>query len=231
MSWQILDTGCRSAEENMRLDAELLEGLDSSSRPILHLYDWAGESATYGYFVNPSDFLDMEKAREKGLQLARRPTGGGIIFHIWDFAFSVLVPAGSKFFSQNTLANYQFVNSAVLRAAQEMSGEDLRLITADAHELDRSCERFCMAKPTKYDVMLGGKKIAGAAQRQRRSGFLHQGSISLVEPCSTYLSAVLLPGTRVLEAMQAHTKTLAESHELKEARASIKALLIKHLCW
>jgi len=232
VNWQILDTGCQLAEENMRLDEELLASLNEFSRPILHLYDWAGDSATYGYFVRPADFLDLEKGRQRGLHLARRPTGGGIIFHIWDFAFSVLIPSNSTYFSQNTVANYQFVNSAVLRAVEEFLKEkSLSLTPKDGGQLDPACSCFCMARPTKYDVMLGGKKIAGAAQRQRRTGFLHQGSIALTSPCLSYLSDVLLPGTRVLEAMQAHTQALAEPSQLKEARMEMKALLIKHLCW
>lgn len=225
--WRILDTGRRSAEENMCLDKELLLRLDEYSEPTLHFYEWAEDSATYGYFVNPRDFLNLEKAKQKGLQLARRPTGGGIIFHTWDFAFSVLIPAQSEFFSQNTLDNYEFINRAVLCAVQELLGEQPSLIPTDGTELDLACGRFCMAKPTKYDVLLQDKKIAGAAQRQTKKGFLHQGSISLIKPCWEYLEEILLPGTRVLEAMQLHTMAL--SLDLATARRKMRSLLQKHL--
>ncbi len=225
--WRILDTGRRSAEENMCLDKELLLRLDEYSEPTVHFYDWVEDSATYGYFVNPRDFLDVEKAKEKNLQLARRPTGGGIIFHTWDFAFSVLVPSHSEFFSQNTLDNYEFINRAVLRAVQELLGQQLSLIPSDGEELDLACGRFCMAKPTKYDVLLQGKKIVGAAQRQTKKGFLHQGSISLANPCWQYLEEILLPGTRVLEAMKLHTMSF--SLDLQAARRKVRLLLQKHL--
>ena len=39
-----------------------------------------------------------------------------------------------------------------------------------------------MAKPTQYDIVYKGKKIAGAAQRKKTQGYLHQGTISLAAP-------------------------------------------------
>src|ERR1700693_5336560 len=107
MHWKILDTGTRSAEENMQIDARLLEELEDTA--ILHFYDWESPSATYGYFLDPKDFIDLEHAKKRGLDLGRRSTGGGIVFHIWDMAFSVLVPSKASVFSENTLENYFFI--------------------------------------------------------------------------------------------------------------------------
>jgi lipoate-protein ligase A len=225
--WKILDTGSRPAEENMRLDAQLLASLNSHSPSILHFYDWAGDSATYGYFIKPDEFLDLEKVKSKGLFLARRPTGGGIVFHIWDLAFSVLVPSHSSHFSQNTLENYQFVNRAVLEAIKEWLGEEIALIPHDELKLDEACGSFCMARPTKYDVMLGGKKVAGAAQRQCRNGFLHQGTIALVRPCEDYLKELLLPGNRVLDGIRQFS--LQVDKDLPFSRKVMRELLTKHL--
>ena len=39
----------------------------------------------------------------------------------------------------------------------------------------------CFANPVRADVMMNGRKIAGAAQRRTRSGLLHQGSIQGVD--------------------------------------------------
>lgn len=228
--WQILDTGSRSAEENMRLDAELLETLDEQRLPILHFYDWKGDSATYGYFVKPSDFLNLDRVEELGLNLARRPTGGGIVFHIWDLAFSLLVPSHHPHFSESTLDNYAFVNNAVLAAVSDFLKDQPQLIPSSAAPLDSSCTRFCMAQPTKYDVVLEGKKIAGAAQRKTKKGFLHQGTISLKMPAEEYLKEVLLPGTKVFEAMLANTFPLQRPEDdLNQGRIALKKALQQQL--
>lgn len=230
--WNFVDTGCKTAEENMRLDADLLAQLQPNDLPIFHCYEWKEDAATFGYFVNPSDFLDLASVKEKKLQLARRPTGGGIVFHLWDLAFSILIPSGHKNFSQKPLENYAFINRVVLFAAQEFleNRSCFELTVQDGFPLDNYCQRFCMAQPTKYDVVWKGKKIAGAAQRKCKNGFLHQGTIALKMPNKEYLSSILLQGTKVLEATLAHTfPLLTPEDNLQEGRKILKNLLQKHL--
>ncbi len=98
---------------------------------------------------------------------------------------------------------------------------------------DSQCKHFCMAKPTKYDVMWEGRKVAGAAQRKTKKGFLHQGSIALVMPPPEYLEHILLPGTKVHEAMQAHTCPLlgkaASKEQMDDAKQRLRQLLATHL--
>jgi lipoate-protein ligase A len=219
MAWNILETKAASAEANMLLDAKLLENLEG--RPILHLYEWEKPSATFGYFIKPEELMDLEEVKKKGLDLARRPTGGGVVFHLWDLAFSVLVPAKSKLFSTNTLDNYNLVNQVVKGVVKEFIGEEIELIPEDVPFQDQICTRFCMARPTKYDVMLQGKKIAGAAQRRTKDGFLHQGTIALLRPDPELLEAVL-PVKAVREAMVQTTFALfSDPKELKEGRREL----------
>ena len=86
---------------------------------------------------------------------------------------------------------------------------------------------------SKYDVMLEGRKIAGAAQRKTKKGFLHQGSISLVLPSQELLKTILRPNLTVLEGMLAFTYPLlgekASEEELEKGRLEIKEILTKHL--
>jgi lipoate-protein ligase A len=233
--WKIIDTGCQNAEENMRFDTELLESADALFHPILHFYEWSGDSVTYGYFTDPSKFLNLDKARRFSLQLARRPTGGGIVFHSWDMAFSILVPAACREFSLNTLENYAFVNNAVLAAVKEFLDHQmpLSLTPEDLTSWDPNCSHFCMAKPTKYDVMWERRKIAGAAQRKTRKGFLHQGTIALAFPNIEYLDQILLPETKVRDAMLAHTCPLLgkclQTSEMNAAKQRLRILLATHL--
>lgn len=207
----------------MQLDAKLLENLEGQDRPILHLYEWEKQSATFGYFVKPEELLDLAEAKKRGLDLARRPTGGGVVFHLWDLAFSVLVPAKSNLFSTNTLDNYNLINQVVKDVVKEFIGisDEIGLIPDDAPFQDLACTHFCMARPTKYDVMLQGKKIAGAAQRKTKDGFLHQGTLAILRPDPELLGAVL-PSEAVREAMMQTTfALLSDPKELKEGRREL----------
>lgn len=233
MEWKIVDTGIDTAEKIMQKDQDLLEKLALEKDPILHFYEWSGPSATYGYFLDPAKFFCLKAVKEKGLQLARRPTGGGIIFHLWDFAFSALIPASHPAFSQNTLQNYATINLRVLAAVEEfLKKRGCELTEHDGQILGEGCANFCMAKPTKYDVMLEGKKVAGAAQRKTKAGLLHQGSLSLVMPCKELLQEVLLSELNVLEAMSSFTYPIlgekATALEIPLRRKEIQELIIKH---
>jgi lipoate---protein ligase len=230
--WNIFDSGSKSAHENMHLDQELLTQLDPEDRPILHLYDWENDSATFGYFLNPYEFLNEAAVKKKGLQLAKRPTGGGIIFHLCDLAFSALVPACHPGYSISTLENYAFINRIVINALKlfcKSSPNKLELLHRDATPLDHSSKQFCMAKPTKYDVIMDGKKIGGAAQRRTRLGFLHQGTICIALLPEHYLNELLLPNTRVIEAMQANSASLLGTswspQQLQNAKLELKEAL------
>lgn len=233
MDWSVVDTGLETAVKIMQKDQDLLERIHLEKGPILHFYEWKDPSVTYGHFIDPQKFFCLKSVSKEGLSLARRPTGGGIIFHLWDFAFSALVPSHSPFFSQNTLENYALINLAVRDALQEFLQiqEGLVLTPQDGDLLGKGCEHFCMAKPTRYDVMLQGKKVAGAAQRKTRNGFLHQGSISLRMPSSALLQKVLLPEVSVVEAMNTWTYPLLgkEELDLAKVRLQIKDLIYKYL--
>jgi lipoate-protein ligase A len=229
---KILNSGRAPAAENMALDAHLLESLDPVGDPILHLYEWEGLSATYGHFIDPKKHLDLEAAERHGLSLARRPTGGGIVFHVWDLAFSFLMPSAHPRFSSNTLDNYHFVNSAVLEAVKPWV-KNLELIPLSPEPRGADCQNFCMAKPTQFDVIHEERKIAGAAQRKTTRGYLHQGTISLAFPDVQLLSDVLISKAAVLEAMLFYTSAPlgpdSTPKMLDEARAEMQKRLTEKL--
>ena len=203
---QVLDTGVAEAQVNMSRDRDLLDDLNPNGVPILHYYDWVGPSATYGHFIDISKHMDLQKTGCRGLELARRPTGGGIVFHMWDLAFSFLMPANHPACSANTLDNYRFVNEVVLDAVKASLSlpEEPLLTPQHAPEIGPNCTHFCMARPTIYDVVYRGMKVAGAAQRRTKRGYLHQGTISLAFPDLALLKEVLLSKEEIAYAMESY---------------------------
>lgn len=237
------DTGVASAAENMALDASYLATLGERQRPLLHAYSWDGACATYGYFCDPAVWLDLTAAAATQLQLARRPTGGGITWHVDDLAFSFLLPRCHPCFQTSTLANYHFVNTAVAaaiarwQATRQASWHGsampamaaMALQPSDAHALSDGCRHFCMARPTRYDVVVDGRKVGGAAQRRTAAGYLHQGSILLAWPKETFWRP-LLRDDGVWKAMQSHSlPLLGVGHATDAELASARTELMAHL--
>jgi lipoate-protein ligase A len=244
---RIFDTGINSAQENMSIDTQLLAELHPDGNPILHFYRWDGRAATYGYFLKPDKYLNLHRAEMDSLSLARRPTGGGVVFHIWDLAFSFLMPAFHPACSLKPLDNYYFVNEAVLQSIKDI----LRAPRTDCSALPAAISTeiaieqewnnsavtppgnitsFCMARPTIYDVVYDGRKVAGAAQRRTRNGYLHQGTISLQAPDVNLLQKWLVSKKDVLDAMVACTFVLTESqNNLESLRREIEKRLADNL--
>lgn len=217
---EIYDSGIASAKENMEIDRKLMRSLADSTRCILHFYRWKTACATYGYFMDPSMLVKETTA----LELARRPTGGGMIFHLNDFAFSLLIPSTHPAYTVNTLKNYAFVNGMILEALRKLTPKTLDLLEPEL--LEEGPTNFCMAKPIQYDLMLHGKKIGGGAQRRTRFGFLHQGTIALAPPPKNMVESCVT--STVFGSIQKNSTALFDNdHCLDDMRVALKQSIIE----
>lgn len=228
--WKLIKEKKLSAKQNMELDKKHLEQIKEKDAPLLHFYSWEKPSATYGVFMKPQELFK----RTDALDLAQRPTGGGVLFHLWDLAFSVIVPVGHPGYSTDILKNYKFVNDAVLDAVKRVlkEGVSASLLPVEPTALSALSKYFCFAKPTKYDVMIDGKKIAGAAQRWKKNGYLHQGSISIAAPSFDFLERILPVDAKLTEAMKLNTYYFLNApsqSEFLDAQESLKRHLTNAL--
>ena len=158
------DAAFHSAAVNMAVDEALLK---SASVPSLRFYGWREPSISFGYFGRFADVQPHHATHE----LVRRWTGGGIVYHGEDLTYSLVLPApvATRFPSSRMV--YAQVHGAIREALSA------RLPAALANSASPKISEACFANPVEADVLLGGKKIAGAAQRRTRAGLLHQGSI------------------------------------------------------
>ncbi len=158
------DRGAHSAALNMALDEALLE---SATAPSLRFYGWRRPSLSFGYFGRYAEVEEEAAARE----IVRRWTGGGIVLHGADLTYSVILPAQNFAPLPPAREIYSEVHEAIRHA---LAGRiDAALARADAPKISEAC----FANPVTADVLVRGRKIAGAAQRRTRRGLLHQGSI------------------------------------------------------
>ena len=83
-----------------------------------------------------------------------------------------------------------------------------------------------MAEPTIYDVMAGGKKVGGAAQRRGKQGLLHQGTIALSVPSEATLKA-FIKDSAIVDKIISTTYPLRVSREklLKDLKDAFLTLL------
>ena len=156
-----------SAAMNMAIDEALLE---HCTCPALRFYGWRGASLSFGYFGKFADIARETKDRE----FVRRWTGGGSVHHGQDLTYSLVTPASNPASGRGPPFIYAAIHTAI-RQALWADGRETELATA----ADPKISDACFANPVRDDLIFRGRKIAGAAQRRTRAGFLHQGSIQL----------------------------------------------------
>ena len=133
---------------------------------------------SFGYFGNFSDVAIYDGERD----LVRRWTGGGIVLHGDDLTYSIVIPLHNAALAESSLAIYERIHRALAEALNGI-GECAEVV-GSTRSADRPLHGVatnnCFANPVRADVMVDGRKIAGAAQRRTRRGLLHQGSIQSI---------------------------------------------------
>jgi lipoate-protein ligase A len=162
------DCAFRPAAMNMAIDDALFEQV---TLPTLRFYRWDHPAISFGYFGKHADVAPFAKTHD----LVRRWTGGGIVFHGNDLTYSIVIPAGAGSSAYSSRQMYAGVHRA-LRDALNDTGQRAELAATDSFGPSEAC----FEKPVKADVILGNRKVAGAAQRRTRHGLLQQGSVQNV---------------------------------------------------
>ena len=174
------DATPHAAALNMAIDEALLE---TATIPLIRFYRWHSPALSFGYFGKFVEVAEYAPERD----LVRRWTGGGIVFHGDDVTYSIVIPASDPAFAESSLAIYEKVHRALCEALAA-AGQCATVARVDdpgrrgvAIAVTRSgitdASNNCFANPVHADVMIDGRKIAGAAQRRTRRGLLQQGSI------------------------------------------------------
>ena len=171
------DESPHSAAMNMAFDEALLE---FATIPTIRFYRWRSPALSFGYVGKFSDVGIYAAERD----LVRRWTGGGIVFHGEDLTYSIVIPATDPAFDESSIAIYEKIHHALAHALNEVgkravvAGGVERGGIAFSRQAAVSAGGYnCFANPVRADVMMDGRKIAGAAQRRTRRGLLQQGSI------------------------------------------------------
>jgi lipoate-protein ligase A len=175
-SWWLLRSGLGAPSWNMALDEALLEHASQIGWPLLRLYGWNEPAATFGYSQNHADVASWTPLRP----LVRRPTGGGLAPHDADWTYSLIFPPEHSWHKLHAEESYRRVHGWI---SESFAALEIRAQLSESQ--DKPAPGRCFIGAEKFDVLAGGKKIAGAAQKRNKLGLLIQGSIQPPNPAST----------------------------------------------
>ena len=187
---------------NMAVDEALLQWAGTGSGAALRFYQWDEPTLSLGYFqryeargAHPSVF---------DLPVVRRTTGGGAIVHHRELTYSFVTPVRNRFASGIQGFVRQFHDSLI--ATLEEYGIEATLC-GDAKAQPDSEPFLCFQRRSSLDILVNNAKVAGSAQRRRRSALLQHGSVLLARSPN----AKVLPGLAELSGVTVSPRALVRS--------------------
>ena len=178
--------GAHDAPDNMARDARLLERTAGGATDvILRLFTFAPAGITLGRAQDPAQELELERLERDGVSWAVRPTGGRAIWHDEEWTFSLVTPLAPGAWAATPAAAYARTGG-LLAAALQALGVPVSLAPGfprgpGAPREPSGSAPPCFASTARHELVLGGRKLAGIAQRAVRGALLQQGSLLLGE--------------------------------------------------
>jgi len=156
--WRLLPFARHSAAVNMAIDEAVAESIGKgASPPTIRFYGWEPSAVSIGCFQSYNDEVDELACSLRGVDVVRRRTGGGAVYHDLDGEITYSVIAPLELMGEDITSSYREVCGWVIDALRALGIEpEYRPIN---------------------DITVGGKKISGCAQTRREGAFLQHGTI------------------------------------------------------
>lgn len=176
--FRFLETGANPAAFNMGLDEAILESVSAHEQPpTLRLYAWKPRAVSIGYFQGARDEVDLEHCAELGVDVVRRLTGGGAVFHANELTYSIVMPDTHPLAHGEILDSYRSICAGVIAGLASLD------VAAEFAPLN--------------DIVSGGKKLSGNAQTRRRGCVLQHGTVLLGVDLETMFNVLLVPNEKL----------------------------------
>jgi lipoyl(octanoyl) transferase len=161
--------------ENMARDLALLERAIAGEGPFLRVYGWARPTLSLGYFQREEEVAEGGAAARLGVDVVRRFTGGGAILHHRELTFAVALPASHPWARLGVNESYLEITRPLLTLLRDR-GVEARYRGDSTPEMKAA---NCFAGSACPDIVVGGRKLFGSAQRRREGAILQHGSLLL----------------------------------------------------
>jgi lipoate-protein ligase A len=175
--WRLILTGHKSAYYNMALDEAIMKLSHNQEVPTMRFYGWTPAAISIGYFQGMRDEVDIEKCNEYGVDVVRRITGGGAVFHDQELTYSFVATEVSGILPKNILDSYRKICGGVI---------------AGLGKLDLNASFVPL-----NDIVVAGKKISGNAQTRREKAILQHGTILAAVDVEKMFSLLKVPNEKL----------------------------------
>lgn len=182
MTWRFIQTGRRSAAENLAIDEAILQSYCAGKTPpTLRFYSWQPAAVSLGYSQHAKQTVNWDFCRRQGFDVVRRLTGGLAVLHDDEWAYSLVIGEKEPSVPATITGSYRYLNQALLAGLRHF-GVDAQLSMPQA--------AYSQKKPTLvstvgfdstlgYEITYRGRKLLGSAQVRKHGAILQHGSLLL----------------------------------------------------
>ncbi len=188
-TWRYLPLSTNNAAMNMAIDEAILSARIADKVPnTLRLYRWQPSAVSVGKNQNPENEIYLENTEKLGVDVIRRISGGGTVYHDFEgeVTYSVIAKA-SDLGTADVTTVYTKIYGAI-RDALRLLGTSADFSGGDA----KNCP----------NLTVNGKKISGSSQTISRGIVLQHGTILLSVDLPKMFELLQLKGASCCQATE-----------------------------
>jgi lipoate-protein ligase A len=209
-AWRVIPEESRPGPMQMALDEIAAETAGAGGPRTVRVYRWEPSCLSLGYRQS-ADTVDWDHCESAGVDVTRRQTGGGGIYHdtVGDISYSIVAPKAEL--PGDLMDCYHLLCEPILAAIRAL-GVPARFVESELPALyDPAC--YLRALHPAHDVVVpdaggeddeaesGGtvRKLAGNAQYRRKDAVIQHGSLTYSVDAAAHLGVFSDPGVRPAE--------------------------------
>jgi len=186
MRWRAIPYSENSAFMNMAIDEAVSESVAVGGPPTIRFYGWKPDAVSIGYFQSLEREVDTAKCMELGVDVVRRRTGGGAVYHDGSGEVTYSIIGKAELFPKDIIASYREICACVI--------DGLSLLGIESE-----------FKPIN-DIIVAGKKISGNAQTRRNGVLLQHGTLLYDVDVDRMFSLLKVPDEKIRDKIIATVK-------------------------
>lgn len=187
VTWRVISLETNDAFMNMALDEAVSESVANHiSPPTIRFYKWKPSAVSIGCFQSMHDEVDVNKCKSHGVDIIRRRTGGGAVYHDTNGEITYSVIAPESLLPKGITESYHEICGWIVKSLALLN------ITAEFKPIN--------------DIIVNNKKISGNAQTRRNGILLQHGTILYDVNVDTMFSLLKVPDEKIRDKLIATVK-------------------------
>ncbi|MDZ7731104.1 MAG: biotin/lipoate A/B protein ligase family protein [Natrialbaceae archaeon] len=223
LRWRLIQDTAREGAMQMALEEAAAETARTSNLATVRVYDWSPSAVTMGYNQDQAT-IDWTYCETEGIDVTRRQTGGGGIYHdaTGDIAYTIVAPMEAV--PGDLMACYEQFCTPILEALTSLGVEATFAASPQPSLYHPAC--YLRDVHPAHDIVVDGAKVSGNAQYRQRDVVIQHGSITYEKQLAAGLGVF---STNEITASEYHERVTSVREHADVSRSAVRTALAEAL--